>query len=269
VSANEYIVDAKIPIDEFNELVNAKLTDEEYDTLGGFVYTQLDKIPSVGDEVRHDGLTFTVLGTRGLRVTKVKVVRGTSEPEPAVGAGGATPDNEPAPSATPPTAEPEGVVAEGVVAEGVVAEDSGNTRAVREARVGPGAVGGGDATNDATSDATVHGGSGAAENNAEAASGDGQGTAPGREITPPETTAGTHSGAYSGTRVGDAPAAPPDPPPSVNRAPAPNPPVRRPADDDLTLPRASAELRLPRQRHLAGRHIASHHGRNMQQGRHH
>jgi|SRR5579859_2144196 len=75
LSGHEYIVDAKISIDDFNELLDLKLTDEDYDTLGGFVYTQLDKIPSVGDEINYQGLTLTVLSTRGRRITKIKVVR--------------------------------------------------------------------------------------------------------------------------------------------------------------------------------------------------
>ena len=75
LSDNEFIVDAKIGLDDFNELVDAELTGEGYETLGGFVYTQLDKIPTVGDIVTHENLTITVLGTKGRRVTKVKVVR--------------------------------------------------------------------------------------------------------------------------------------------------------------------------------------------------
>ncbi len=65
-----------------NELLNTKLTDQDYDTLGGFVYTQLDKIPSVGDEVRYHDLTFTVLSAKGRRITKVKVVRQPPPPPP-------------------------------------------------------------------------------------------------------------------------------------------------------------------------------------------
>jgi CBS domain containing-hemolysin-like protein len=75
VSDNEYIVDAKISLDDFNELMDTELTSEDYDTLGGFVYAQLDKIPTVGDVVSHENLTITVLSTKGRRVTKVKVVR--------------------------------------------------------------------------------------------------------------------------------------------------------------------------------------------------
>ena len=48
-SDNEFIVDAKISIYDFNELLDSDLTAESYETLGGFVYAQLDKIPTVGD----------------------------------------------------------------------------------------------------------------------------------------------------------------------------------------------------------------------------
>jgi CBS domain containing-hemolysin-like protein len=76
IGPDEYLVDAKISIDDFNDLMDTSLKSEDYDTLGGFVYSRLDKIPSVGDAVRDVDMTYTVLGTRGRRVTKVKVVRG-------------------------------------------------------------------------------------------------------------------------------------------------------------------------------------------------
>ncbi len=81
VSETEFLVDAKISVDELNDLIDADLPAEDYDTLGGFVYTQLDKIPAVGDVVTYKDLTITVLGTKGRRVTKVKIVR---EPAPDV-----------------------------------------------------------------------------------------------------------------------------------------------------------------------------------------
>jgi putative hemolysin len=83
VSATEFLVDAKISVDELNDRIDADLPAEDYDTLGGFVYTQLDKIPAVGDVVTYKDLTITVLGTKGRRVTKVKIVR-----EPAPDASG-------------------------------------------------------------------------------------------------------------------------------------------------------------------------------------
>ncbi|HEY6543002.1 MAG TPA: hemolysin family protein [Ktedonobacteraceae bacterium] len=75
INQYEYIVDAKMSIDEFNELMEAELKNEDYDTLGGFLYAQLDKIPVPGDTITFENLTFTVMDTRGRRITKVRVER--------------------------------------------------------------------------------------------------------------------------------------------------------------------------------------------------
>ena len=81
ISEGEYIFDAKISIDDFNEMMGMHLGDTDYETLGGFVYAQLDKIPSVGDIIAYEGVTFTVLATRGRRITKIRVER---KPEKAL-----------------------------------------------------------------------------------------------------------------------------------------------------------------------------------------
>jgi putative hemolysin len=73
ISENEYVFDAKISIDEFNELMNTNLPDQDYDTLGGFLYAQLDKIPNPGDSIAFQDMIFTVLSTRGRRITQVRV----------------------------------------------------------------------------------------------------------------------------------------------------------------------------------------------------
>jgi len=75
VTQYEYVFDAKISIDEFNELMGTELESEYYDTLGGFLYAQLDKIPVAGDTITFNNLVFTVLTTRGRRITKVRVER--------------------------------------------------------------------------------------------------------------------------------------------------------------------------------------------------
>ncbi len=80
IGENEFLINAKLSVSEFSELIEHELPEGEYDTLGGFVYAQLDKVPTIGDSVTYDDLTFTVLDTKGRRVTKVKVVR---QPPPA------------------------------------------------------------------------------------------------------------------------------------------------------------------------------------------
>ena len=104
VSDNEFIVDAKLSIGEVNEELETDLSGEDYDTLGGFIYSQLDKIPNMGDTVQYDGLTMTILGTKGRRITKVKIVRSTSGEGNDGGSGKRSPDR---PDASGPRALPD------------------------------------------------------------------------------------------------------------------------------------------------------------------
>lgn len=79
---NEFILDAKVSLDEFEELVDRTLPEDGYETVGGFVISQLDKIPSVGDTVRYEDMAFMVLGTKGRRITKLRVERGLPPAQP-------------------------------------------------------------------------------------------------------------------------------------------------------------------------------------------
>jgi putative hemolysin len=82
INADEYIFDAKISIYDFNDMMDKRLEDSDYETLGGFVYAQLDKIPVAGDSVKFEDLIFTVLATRGRRITQIRVQRKHEEASP-------------------------------------------------------------------------------------------------------------------------------------------------------------------------------------------
>ncbi|MCI0849497.1 MAG: HlyC/CorC family transporter [Chloroflexi bacterium] len=73
VSETEAIIDARVSLDELNELFSLEIEGEDFDTLGGFVYHQLGRMPTPGDEVRADGLTMRVLSVLGRRIKKVRV----------------------------------------------------------------------------------------------------------------------------------------------------------------------------------------------------
>lgn len=79
ISDDEYIFDAKISIYDFNEMMGKRLDDADYETLGGFVYAQLDKIPVADDTISFEDLVFTVLATRGRRITTIRVQRKQEE----------------------------------------------------------------------------------------------------------------------------------------------------------------------------------------------
>lgn len=83
LSEAEAIVDAKLSIDDLNELFGLNVQTEGFDTVGGFVYAQLGRIPAVTDTLEVEGLTISVLSTLGRRIKKVKVVKTEKEAKPS------------------------------------------------------------------------------------------------------------------------------------------------------------------------------------------
>jgi CBS domain containing-hemolysin-like protein len=72
---NEYVCDARIDLDDLNRLADTELPTEDTDTLGGFIYASMGRVPNVGNQVHHHDLTFTVESVVGRRIKKVRVER--------------------------------------------------------------------------------------------------------------------------------------------------------------------------------------------------
>jgi CBS domain containing-hemolysin-like protein len=75
-------VDAKMPIDEVNELLSVELPHEEWDTVGGLVFGLTGRVPVAGERVRHDSVEFVTERVAGRRVQKVVIRKLPPEPEP-------------------------------------------------------------------------------------------------------------------------------------------------------------------------------------------
>ena len=76
IGPGEVILDGRADIDDLTELVEPALEledDEEYDTLGGFVYHRIGRVPVVGDAVVIEPFVITVIKVSGRRVGKVRV----------------------------------------------------------------------------------------------------------------------------------------------------------------------------------------------------
>jgi putative hemolysin len=86
VREGEAILDGRADIDEMGELVDPALEledDEEYDTVGGFVYHRIGRVPVVGDTVAVDPFKITVIKVIGRRVGKVRVTWDAGPAKPA------------------------------------------------------------------------------------------------------------------------------------------------------------------------------------------
>lgn len=75
LSENIFTVDGTAFIEEVNELVNDIIPEGDYDTLGGFIISQLGFLPRDGDmnEVICENVKFTILNVEDRRIGKVRV----------------------------------------------------------------------------------------------------------------------------------------------------------------------------------------------------
>jgi CBS domain containing-hemolysin-like protein len=80
-----YRVNARLPVDELNEILEVELPDEEWDTVGGLMMAVLGHLPQQGERVDFEGLRFTADRVQGRRIAKVLIER--LEPQPSGGEG--------------------------------------------------------------------------------------------------------------------------------------------------------------------------------------
>lgn len=68
-----FLIQGRATIDEFNEILGSHISDEFADTLGGYIYGQLGRVPQPGEMVFSDGFEFTVEEVVARRILTVRV----------------------------------------------------------------------------------------------------------------------------------------------------------------------------------------------------
>ena len=72
---DEYEIDASMDLDDLNHLLDVDFPTEESDTLGGYIYSVLGRIPTATEVIETDRLRLTVLSIDGRRIRKVHAKR--------------------------------------------------------------------------------------------------------------------------------------------------------------------------------------------------
>jgi putative hemolysin len=75
ISDNEAVLDARVGVDELEELFGVKVEEGDFDSVGGFILSHLGRMPTVGEEVRVDGLAVRILSVSGRRIKRVRVTK--------------------------------------------------------------------------------------------------------------------------------------------------------------------------------------------------
>ena len=86
IDKNIWDVDARQSVFDVNKELGINIPEGEYDTISGFVFSLLGKVPVVGDVVRYDDLSMSVERIHRRRITRIKIVKlPKKEAEEAVG----------------------------------------------------------------------------------------------------------------------------------------------------------------------------------------
>ena len=81
VGENLWLCDARVNIDDLNDKIETSIPNEEFDTLGGFVFDIFGKIPAKFEKASWNGLDFIVQDMEGHRINQIKIIKRNDEIE--------------------------------------------------------------------------------------------------------------------------------------------------------------------------------------------
>jgi putative hemolysin len=79
IDESTIIVPGKLPMEQLNNLLQAQLPQEEFDTIGGFVLHLFGKLPAKGEKVNYQDYIFHIDSVSRTRILKVRIEKTTEE----------------------------------------------------------------------------------------------------------------------------------------------------------------------------------------------
>lgn len=72
IEKGKYIFQGRVDLDDFNEIMGSNLPNDEADTIGGFIYNRVGRVPNTSESIQVDNLLLTVEQVSGRRIRKVR-----------------------------------------------------------------------------------------------------------------------------------------------------------------------------------------------------
>jgi putative hemolysin len=80
IDKNTIEVDARTYVDDVNDQLEAELPeDEDYDTIGGFVFSRLGYVPKAGESFEYENLSFTITSAEARRIRRIRIQKATEK----------------------------------------------------------------------------------------------------------------------------------------------------------------------------------------------
>jgi CBS domain containing-hemolysin-like protein len=69
----EFLLSARLEIDYLNEKYGWKLPDGDFETLSGFILSQTENLPNIGETITYGRFTFTIVSKQAHRIETVRL----------------------------------------------------------------------------------------------------------------------------------------------------------------------------------------------------
>ena len=75
IDENSVELDARVHVEEINEQFQLNIpVDEGYDTIGGFIFSQMGRVPLQGETYQYEGKEFRVLQAGERRIDRILMI---------------------------------------------------------------------------------------------------------------------------------------------------------------------------------------------------
>jgi len=80
IDRNTIEADARTYVDDLNDQFDLNLPeDEDYDTIGGFVFSHLGYVPKTGESFDYENLKFTITSAEARRIKRIRIQKSTEQ----------------------------------------------------------------------------------------------------------------------------------------------------------------------------------------------
>jgi len=78
---NTVIADGNIDIEKINEILNIEIPENGFETLGGFIFDLLGKVPRRGEKIKYHNIQIIIEQVVKNRIRRVKIIKELQQPE--------------------------------------------------------------------------------------------------------------------------------------------------------------------------------------------
>jgi len=75
IDENTFIADGMINIDKINEVLHVKIPEDDFETLGGFIYKLIEKVPREEEEIIYKNIKIIIKRVIKNRIKRVKIIK--------------------------------------------------------------------------------------------------------------------------------------------------------------------------------------------------